>query len=491
MSLPSLEISTQSAVEIPGEVLVLGVRSAPEGPELLIKDQALQASLRAIGATGSADQLLRLPGSSAADSIALIGVGGTTDADALRYAAGSALRQLRGVERVVLALPADDAESLAAVAEGAGLGAYRFTGYKSGRGGEDRGPASAVVIPSAVEDAAAILERARVVAEAVHRVRDLVNTPANDLYPGNLAERAAELAAVAGADASILDEDALAAGGFGGLLGVGSGSPRGPRMVRLDWNPAGADRHLALVGKGITFDTGGLSLKPASSMVGMKYDMTGAASVLASVLAVAALELPVRVTGWLCLAENMPSGTATRPGDVLTIKGGTTVEVLNTDAEGRLVLADGLVAAAEDQPDAIIDIATLTGAARVALGDRIVGTMGDRDLVAEVLETAESVGEEFWAMPLPPYLRRKLDSDIADLANAKIGDPAGGMLLAGLFLQEFIGTRPDGTPIPWAHLDIAGPANNGVGAYGFTPKGSSGVGVRTLISLAERLSRGV
>ncbi|GMA27674.1 hypothetical protein GCM10025874_09270 [Arenivirga flava] len=226
-------------------------------------------------------------------------------------------------------------------------------------------------------------------------------------------------------------------------------------------------------------------------MVGMKYDMTGAASVLASVLAVAALELPVRVTGWLCLAENMPSGTATRPGDVLTIKGGTTVEVLNTDAEGRLVLADGLVAAAEDGPDAIVDIATLTGAARVALGDRIVGTMGDRDLVARVLETAESVGEEFWAMPLPPYLRRKLDSDIADIANAKMGDPAGGMLLAGLFLQEFVGTRPDGTPIPWAHLDIAGPANNGVGAYGFTPKGSSGVGVRTLISLAERLSRGV
>ncbi len=491
MSLPSLEISTQPATEIPGEVLVLGVRSTPDGPELLVEDAALQASLRAIGATGSPDQLLRLPGSGAAESVALIGVGGTTDADALRYAAGSALRQLRGIERVVLALPADDAGSLAAVAEGAGLGAYRFAGYKSAKGGEDRGPASAVIIPSAVADAAAILERARVVGEAVHRVRDLVNTPANDLYPGNLAERAAELAAVAGVDATVLDEDALAAGGFGGLLGVGAGSPRGPRMVRLDWNPAGAERHLALVGKGITFDTGGLSLKPASSMVGMKYDMTGAASVLASVLAVAALELPVRVTGWLCLAENMPSGTATRPGDVLTIKGGTTVEVLNTDAEGRLVLADGLVAAAEDEPDAIVDIATLTGAARVALGDRIVGTMGDRDLVAQVLETAESVGEEFWAMPLPPYLRRKLDSDIADLANAKIGDPAGGMLLAGLFLQEFIGTRPDGTPIPWAHLDIAGPANNGVGAYGFTPKGSSGVGVRTLISLAERLSRGV
>ena len=490
MSVPSLEISTLPAAEIAGEVLVLGVRSTPDGPQLLADDASLQDALRSIGATGSPDQLLRVPASGATASVALIGVGGTTDADALRYAAGSALRQLRGLERVVLALPAEDAESLAAVAEGAGLGAYRFAGYKT-RSGDERGPASVVVIPSAVGDATTVVERARITAEAVHRVRDLVNTPANDLYPENLAERAAELAAVAGVEVTVLDEAALEAGGFGGLLGVGRGSARGPRMVRLDWNPAGAAQHIALVGKGITFDTGGLSLKPASSMVGMKYDMTGAASVLAAVLAIAALELPVRVTGWLCLAENMPSGTATRPGDVLTIKGGTTVEVLNTDAEGRLVLADGLVAAAEDQPDVIVDIATLTGAARVALGDRIVGTMGDRDLVAQVLETAESVGEEFWAMPLPPYLRRKLDSEIADLANAKIGDPAGGMLLAGLFLQEFIGQRADGTPIPWAHLDIAGPANNGVGAYGFTPKGSSGVGVRTLIGLADRLSRGV
>ena len=491
MSVPSLEISTLPAAEIAGEVLVLGVRSTPDGPQLLADDASLQDALRSIGATGSPDQLLRVPASGATASVALIGVGGTTDADALRYAAGSALRQLRGVERVVLALPAEDAESLAAVAEGAGLGAYRFAGYKTRSGADERGPASVVVIPSAVGDATSVVERARITAEAVHRVRDLVNTPANDLYPENLAERAAELAAVVSVEATVLDEAALEAGGFGGLLGVGRGSARGPRMVRLDWNPAGAAQHIALVGKGITFDTGGLSLKPASSMVGMKYDMTGAASVLAAVLAIAALELPVRVTGWLCLAENMPSGTATRPGDVLTIKGGTTVEVLNTDAEGRLVLADGLVAAAEDQPDVIVDIATLTGAARVALGDRIVGTMGDRDLVAQVLETAEAVGEEFWAMPLPPYLRRKLDSEIADLANAKIGDPAGGMLLAGLFLQEFIGQRADGTPIPWAHLDIAGPANNGVGAYGFTPKGSSGVGVRTLIGLADRLSRGV
>jgi leucyl aminopeptidase len=491
MSVPSLEISTLPAAEITGEVLVLGVRSAPDGPQLLADDAALQDALRSIGATGSPDQLLRVPASGATASIALIGVGGTLDADALRYAAGSALRQLRGVERVVLALPAEDAASLAAVAEGAGLGAYRFDGYKTRSGADERGPASVVVIPSAAADAETVIARARITAEAVHRVRDLVNTPASDLYPENLADRAAELAAVAGVEATVLDEAALEAGGFGGLLGVGRGSARGPRMVRLDWSPAGAAQHIALVGKGITFDTGGLSLKPASSMVGMKYDMTGAASVLAAVLAIAALELPVRVTGWLCLAENMPSGTATRPGDVLTIKDGTTVEVLNTDAEGRLVLADGLVAAAEDQPDAIVDIATLTGAARVALGDRIVGTMGDPDLVAQVLETAEAVGEEFWAMPLPPYLRRKLDSEIADLANAKIGDPAGGMLLAGLFLQEFIGQRADGTPIPWAHLDIAGPANNGVGAYGFTPKGSSGVGVRTLIGLADRLSRGV
>jgi leucyl aminopeptidase len=220
----------------------------------------------------------------------------------------------------------------------------------------------------------------------------------------------------------------------------------------------------------------------------MKDDMTGAATALAVVLAAARIGLPVRLTAWLCLAENLPSGSAIRPNDVLTMRGGTTVEVLNTDAEGRLVLADGLVAASEEQPDAIIDIATLTGAALVALGDRLVGAMGDADLVRELVDVADAQGEEFWHMPLPGHLREVLNSDVADIANAKPGNRNAGMLVGGVFLKEFIGTRPDGTPIPWAHLDIAGPANTS-SPRGYLGKGPSGVTVLSLVALADQYSR--
>jgi leucyl aminopeptidase len=243
-----------------------------------------------------------------------------------------------------------------------------------------------------------------------------------------------------------------------------------------------------LVGKGITFDTGGLTLKPPTGMVGMKYDMTGAATVLAVALAASALQVKVRVTAWLCIAENMPSGSATRPNDVLVIRGGTTVENLNSDAEGRLVLADGLVAASEEQPDAIIDVATLTGAARVALGNRYVGAMGDEQLVIDVVETAKRVGETMWPMPFPSELRALLNSEVADIANVKPGNTAAGMLLAGIFLKEFVGSTGEGDAkrqIPWAHLDIAGPANNEGGGWGYTGTGPTAVAVRTLIALAE------
>jgi leucyl aminopeptidase len=220
----------------------------------------------------------------------------------------------------------------------------------------------------------------------------------------------------------------------------------------------------------------------------MKYDMTGAATVLAVTLAAARLGLGIRMTAWLCIAENLPSGSAMRPNDVLRIRGGKTVEVLNTDAEGRLVLADGLVAASEEFPDAIIDVATLTGAARVALGDRYVGTMGDAALVGQLLETAELAGESLWHMPLPAELRPLLNSDVADITNVKIGSTAAGMLVAGVFLQEFVGNTKEGSRIPWAHLDIAGPANNDGGGFGYTGKGPTAVTVRTLIALAERIS---
>ena len=341
--------------------------------------------------------------------------------------------------------------------------------------------------PARAADAAAA---AAASSTAVATVRDLVNIPASDLYPASFAERAVDLAEGLAIEITVLDEKQLAEQGFGGIVGVGQGSARGPRLVKAVWNPEGAHAHLALVGKGITFDSGGLSLKPPTSMVGMKYDMTGAATALAVVVAAARLALPVRLTAWMCLAENMPSGTATRPGDVLTLKNGRTVEVLNTDAEGRLVLADGLVAASAEHPDAIIDIATLTGAASVALGNRYVAAMGDPDFVARVIAAADRTGETMWPMPLPTELRALLDSDIADLTNVKIGNTAGGMLIAGVFLQEFVGQRQGlDERIPWAHLDIAGAANNALGGYGYIGKGSTGVTVRALIEVASDLSR--
>ncbi|WP_207456667.1 leucyl aminopeptidase [Desertivibrio insolitus] len=487
MTVPALSLSSSPASEIDGDVLVVGVRQAKDAPELLVPDEALAALLEPLGVTGAADEVVRAPGVGAARSVAFVGVGESVDADALRYAAGSATRQLRGLDTVVLELPVSGEHEAVAVLEGAAIGAYAFTAYRSAAPSAAKSPASRIVLAAqGVPDAA--LEQAAAVAEAVHTVRDLVNTPPLDLYPESLADFVQ--ANSDGLEVEVLAHDELVAGGYGGILGVGQGSTRGPRLVKVVYSPEGAQKHLALVGKGITFDSGGLSLKPAASMVGMKYDMTGAATVFAVTRAVARLGLPIKVTAWLCIAENMPSGSAIRPNDVLRIRGGKTVEVLNTDAEGRLVLADGLVAASEEQPDAIIDVATLTGAASVALGNRYVGTMGDDELVGQVVQAAKSVGETLWPMPLPGELRALLASDVADIANAKPGNTAAGMLLAAVFLREFIGTREGSdTRIPWAHLDIAGPANNAAGGYGFTGKGSTGVAVRALVAVARELGR--
>ncbi|MEY3614378.1 MAG: hypothetical protein RL752_286, partial [Actinomycetota bacterium] len=242
-------------------------------------------------------------------------------------------------------------------------------------------------------------------------------------------------------------------------------------------------KHLALVGKGITFDTGGLSLKPAESMVGMKYDMAGSATVLGAMIGIALKKTNVNVTGFMCLAENMPSGEATRPGDVIRIRNGKTIEVLNTDAEGRLVLADGLSLAAELSPDHIVDVATLTGAATIALGNRYTGLMGTGAAVKLALESAQRSGELLWEMPLPVELREILNSELADIANVKIGNRAGGMLVGGQFLKDFV---PEGTS--WAHLDIAPSANNDAAAYDITPQGATGVMIRTLIDMADSLA---
>lgn len=494
MTLAALHLSTAAALSVPADVLVVGVSSNESAVTLHSDDPSLDSirdALSALGVTGSEDEIRRLgsPGP-AAKSLALIGLGsGTITANTLRRAAGSAVRQLTGVASLAIALPATTPDEVLAVLEGAAIGSYSFNRYRSQPREAAKLPAADITVVSTVDAGEDAISRASAIAGAVHTVRDLVNTPPLDLYPETFASAAVELASDVPVTVTVFGDKELAAGKFGGIVGVGQGSTRSPRLVKLEYAPDGAGKHLALVGKGITFDSGGLSLKPAASMVGMKYDMTGAATVLAVTLAAARLGLGLRVTAWLCIAENLPSGSAIRPNDVLTIRGGKTVEVLNTDAEGRLVLADGLVAASEEHPDAIVDVATLTGAARVALGDRYVGTMGDESLVADIVAVSREVGETLWPMPLPTELRALLNSDIADIANVKIGSTAAGMLVAGVFLQEFVGKDEAGARIPWAHLDIAGPANNDGTGYGYTGKGPTGVAVRTLIALAERISQ--
>jgi leucyl aminopeptidase len=357
------------------------------------------------------------------------------------------------------------------------LGGYSFRRYRGG-------PAADVEVIVLTDNPGAV-SRAEIIAEAVALTRDLVNTAPRDLAPADLAAEAERVAAATGLGIEVLDEKALAEGGYGGISGVGQGSIRPPRLVRLQYSGAGATKTLVFVGKGITFDSGGLSLKPSKSMEIMKSDMSGAAAALAAIGAVARLGLPVNVVSYLAIAENMPGGAAQRPSDVITIYGGKTVEVLNTDAEGRLVMADVLARSAADNPDLVVDIATLTGAQTVALGKRTAGVMGSSaSVAADVAATMREAGEPAWAMPLPDELRKGLDSMVADLANVS-GDRAGGMLVAGIFLREFV---PEG--VRWAHLDIAGPAFNEGGAYGYTPKGGTGAAVRTLIRLAEDAGAG-
>ncbi len=496
MTVATLFTSAEPPLSIEADVLVLGVRKTDDGPELLSDDPTLgelQLALNAIGVTGAQDEVRRIPGThGATESIALVGLGsGDVTVNGLRYAAGSAARQLRGVESLVIALPATSDREVLAVLEGAAIGAYAYTQYRSTSLEATKLPAISITVATPNGNAE-LAGRAAILAEAVHTVRDLVNAPPSHLYPETFAQAAQQLSESAAVTVDVLADAELRAGGFGGIIGVGAGSTRGPRLVKVSYSPAGAAKHIALVGKGITFDSGGLSLKPPASMIGMKYDMTGAATVLAVVLAAAKLKLDVRVTAWLCIAENLPSGSAIRPNDVLRIRGGKTVEVLNTDAEGRLVLADGLVAASEEEPDALIDVATLTGAAAIALGTRYAGVMGDTTLVGRVVEAGTRVGETLWAMPIGAELRPLLNSDVADIANVKPGNTAGGMLIAAAFLRDFVGTTGEGEHkrvIPWAHLDIAGPANNGAAGWGFTGKGPTGVAVRALIELAEEYSR--
>ncbi|HEY2207204.1 MAG TPA: leucyl aminopeptidase [Pseudonocardia sp.] len=494
MSAPEFSLVTGSAAKADADALVVGLRPGEDGPTLAGgaddvaeafggADGSLVELLALAGATGKADEVVKLPtrGTLAAPLLVAVGLGAAKEGDAdagaeqVRRASGAAARALSGTGRAVSTLSRVD---LVAAAEGTLLGTYAFTAYKSN--GSDKGPLGQVglLVEADDEATAGTLSRALAVAGAVRTARDLINTPPNDLFPASFADRAADIGAGAGLEVEVLDERQLADGGYGGVLGVGRGSSRPPRLVRLRWAGGDSPRaSVALVGKGITFDTGGISIKPAANMDHMTSDMSGAACVVATVALAAELRLPVTVTATVPMAENMPSGTAYRPGDVLTMYGGKTVEVLNTDAEGRLVLADAIVRAAEDSPDYLIETSTLTGAQLVSLGTRTAGVMGSDEFRDRVAGHARATGEGGWAMPLPEELRGDLDSRLADLANVT-GHRWGGMLSAGLFLREFVA---DG--LPWAHIDIAGPSFNTGGPWGYTAKGGTGVPVRTMIAV--------
>ncbi|TDE13465.1 leucyl aminopeptidase [Jiangella asiatica] len=495
----SIALSSAAPTGLKVDAVVIGVAPGDDevaplpGSESVSKafKGALPEVLGQLGATGKPDEVTKLPaqGSIKAPLVVAIGTGplppsGPDRHETLRRAAGAAARALAGKQSAAVALPVQDEADAAAVVEGLLLGAYRFDRYKSNGPTKPLGSVTVLgpgVKAKGVKDA---VTRAEIVTTAVNRARDWVNVPPRDLTPEVFADAASKLARSAKLDVEILDEKLLARRGYGGLIGVGQGSANPPRLVRVAYRPSRAKRHVAFVGKGITFDSGGLSLKPSDSMADMKSDMSGAAAVIAAVHAIASLGTKVAVTAYAAMAENMPSGSAQRPSDVISIYGGKTVEVLNTDAEGRLVLADGIVRAAEDEPDLIVDVATLTGAAVVALGKRLSGIMAnDDDLRDRVHDASRRAGEQMWPLPLPTDLRDKLDSPVADIAN--IGDRWGGALQAGLFLQEFVA---DG--IDWAHLDIAGPALSDT-AFGYTPKGGTGAGVRTLVRLVEDVADGV
>jgi leucyl aminopeptidase len=476
----SVSLSSADPTTTKADALVVGLHSSPDGPTSPFEPAAAVAAIA--GAKGKPGELTVIPGAglATAERIIVVGLGDVADltSERVRTAAGVASRAAAGYGKIVSTLGGGD---LAAAAEGHLLGAYSFASYKS----DVPDPVGSVVLTVSSNNKAtkATLQAAVATAEAVALARDLVNTAPNDLPPAVLADRAATAARAAGLKVQVLDEKALAKEGYGGILGVGQGSTRPPRLVRISYSPANARASVALIGKGITFDSGGISIKPGANMDHMTSDMSGAAAVIATTIAAAALQLPVAVTATVPMAENLPSGSAYRPGDVLRHYGGKTVHVLNTDAEGRLILADAIVRAVEDKPDYLIETSTLTGAQVVALGLRTMGVMGSPDFRDRVAELAREVGEGGWAMPLPPELREGLDSPLADLANVS-NDRAGGMLVAGHYLSEFI---PDG--LPWAHLDVAGPAFNGGKAYGYTSPGGTGVPVRTMLAVLADIAR--
>ena len=458
-----------------------------------LNEKVLLSALTSVGAKGSSDEVTKLPISAGTSYTVIVttGLGATSksyDHETLRRAAGAASRELGNTTSADFALPHEDVAHLAAIAEGVGLGAYNFVDFRGTSKADQKRPLKEAMILSSLSSTAevkAALKRAEIISKNVHLTRDFINTPPSHLTPITFSDRMKKIATTLGLKVEILNESQLKAKGYGGITAVGQGSANPPRLLHVTYSPARAKKRFAFVGKGITFDSGGLALKPAAGMEAMKSDMSGAAAVVAAVFAIAELKLPVAVDAWAPLAENMVSDTATRPSDIITMYGGKTVEVLNPDAEGRLVLADAIVRATEVGKragglDGLVNVATLTGAQVVALGTRTSAVMtNNEEFRTQLLAAADSSGELFWPMPLPEELRASFDSPVADIAN--IGDRMGGMLVAGLFLKEFVAAD-----LPWCHLDIAGPAFNERSAHGYTPVGGTGVSVRTLVTLAEQ-----
>ncbi|WP_238019322.1 leucyl aminopeptidase [Dactylosporangium sp. AC04546] len=512
----SLTLADTDPAELAVDAVVIGVYAHEGGDaKLLLAPGAervaaafsdrpgggLAETLRVLGATGAVGEVTKLAsfGAVAAPLVVAVGLGpepsGTAPAaETLRRAAGAAARALAGSASAALVLPVADpdaatdlAAGVRAVAEGALLGAYRFAGYKTKPAAGRREPLRKAVVhvpDTASKAAKAALKRSVTVAAAVARTRDWINTAPNELRPPQFADAVAAAAGEASLSVSVLDEKALAKQGYGGILAVGLGSAAAPRLVRIAYEPAGATRRVALVGKGITFDTGGVSIKPAAGMWEMKSDMSGAAAVAAAMIAIAQLKPKVAVVGYAPMAENMASGSAYRPGDVVSMYNGKQVEVLNTDAEGRMILGDAIARACEDEPDYLFEVSTLTGGQVIALGKRISGVMGTPELCERVREAGERTGEPMWPMPLPEDVRKGMESDVADISQVNAGmDRAGHMLQGGVFLSEFV---TEG--VQWAHIDIAGPSYHAGEPFGYWSKGGTGVPVRTLIDLVEEIA---
>ena len=483
---------------IKDDVLVVGVSIKSgkgalqiESGDLALDTKSLIATLNDLGATGKSDEVIRIPGTSTR-LLVFTGLGkaqSTYKDETLRRAAGAAAQALAGNSSATFALPAMTPAAVKAVAEGAGLGSYLFDQFRGSTKSAQKSPLKTITIFSSLvsgADAKAISHHAQIISKYTNLVRDLINTPPSHLTPASFCSMVSDAVKDAGGASlglkvSVMTDSQLKSKGYGGIIGVGQGSANPPRLLNISYTPKGAKakKKYAFVGKGVTFDTGGLALKPALGMEAMKSDMSGAAAVCAATIALALLKVPVAIDAWAPLAENMVSDNATRPSDVITIYGGKTIEVLNPDAEGRLVLADALVKAQEaGDLDGIIDVATLTGAQVVALGTRTSAVMtNDDDFSAEFIAATQVSGESFWPMPLPVELRQSLDSPVADMAN--IGERMGGMLVAGLFLKEFIAND-----LPWLHLDIAGPAYNESKPHGYTPVGGTGVALRSLVEMA-------